>query len=129
MINSPIVTFFNYTELGIDTVPTGSLVHIQLQNNVIYELINITGLSSTSTVQNAIDNGNLKKVTADPYDNSEYFTATALQDTFVSTLDLTNGVKIFLQGILQNQTSYTITGQNIVFTSKLDANTEIYITL
>jgi len=63
MVNLPIVSFSNLTEPGIDLVPLGSIIHVQLQTElVIYELINNTGITSVSTIQNAIDNGNIKRI-------------------------------------------------------------------
>ena len=54
----PIYHFLDTTDTGINAIPLKSIVHIKAQN-LHYILKTKTGLTSSSTVQDAIDNGNL----------------------------------------------------------------------
>lgn len=54
----PMYVFENENEVGIDTVPIKRVVLVESTHN-LYILKDVTGLGSNSTVQNAINNGNL----------------------------------------------------------------------
>ena len=58
---NPLYTFENESELGINELPLNVLVFID-SSQTIYKLDNLVGLTTTSTIQNAIDNNNIKKI-------------------------------------------------------------------
>ena len=128
MLKTSIITFNDLSSTGINTISIGSIIHIPNTDSKLYELIDVSSLFDTTTIQDALDNQKLKLITASASTEitSETFIANSGQTVFNSVLDLSNPL-IFAYGTLQNKTNYTISGQLITFNSPLETGVEMTV--
>ncbi len=125
----PVFHFVDTAETGVIDLGLEALVFLE-SNNKIYTKVNGTGLTGTSTIQNAIDDGNLVEVSGGGGSSFLYqyeFKATAGQTVFNCTYN-PSFIYISLAGVDLADNQYTaIDGTTVVLNDPADVGEVVRI--